>query len=125
MISELHGSMRSGTALAAAALAVSCLVTAIRAYPFSFPYINPLSQGRPAYALVNDSNVDWNQSLPEVERFAEQHGLQKIELDEYGFSDLNDIRAPGAALELSKANTGRRRTVGRGFLKHDPRRAQL
>jgi hypothetical protein len=51
------------------------------------PYLNALSLGRPAYTLVNDSNVDWNQSLPEVRRFAEQHGLSKIDLDEYGFSD--------------------------------------
>jgi hypothetical protein len=59
----------------------------VHAYPYFFPYINALSLGRPAYALVNDSNVDWNQSLPEVTRFAEQHGLQKIALDAYGFSD--------------------------------------
>jgi hypothetical protein len=51
------------------------------------PYLNALSLGRPAYTLVNDSNVDWNQSLPEVRRFAEQQGLSKIDLDEYGFSD--------------------------------------
>jgi hypothetical protein len=31
--------------------------------------------------------VDWNQSLPEVRRFAEEHHLQRIGLDEYGFSD--------------------------------------
>ena len=43
--------------------------------------------GRPADALVNDSNLDWNQSLPEARRFAEEHGLQKIELDDYGLND--------------------------------------
>jgi hypothetical protein len=59
----------------------------VRTFPFYFPYINALSLRRPAYALVNDSNVDWNQSLPEVKRFAERHGLQRIGLDEYGFSD--------------------------------------
>jgi hypothetical protein len=74
-------------AVAVAALAASCLFTAVRAYPFYFPFINSLSLGHPAYELVNDSNVDWNQSLPEVKRFAEQHGLQKIAVDEYGFSD--------------------------------------
>jgi 4-amino-4-deoxy-L-arabinose transferase-like glycosyltransferase len=73
----------------AAALAASCLVTAVRAYPFYFPYVNPLSMGRPVYALVNDSNVDWNQSLPEVQRFAQQHGLNTIRLDQYGFNDLS------------------------------------
>jgi hypothetical protein len=73
------------------------MFTAVRAYPYFFPYINALSLGYPAYALVNDSNVDWNQSLPEVKRFAEQHGLQKIPLDAYGFSDLT-VSIPQAQL---------------------------
>ena len=91
MLSELRGQTRLGAALgagAAVALAASCLFTAVLAYPYYFPYINALSLGRPAYALVNDSNVDWNQSLPEVRRFAEQHGIQRIGLDAYGFSDV-------------------------------------
>jgi dolichyl-phosphate-mannose-protein mannosyltransferase len=71
----------------AAIFAVSCLFTAVRTYPYYFPYINALGFGRPGYALVNDSNLDWNQSLPEVKAFADQHGLQKINLDEYGFTD--------------------------------------
>ena len=37
--------------------------------------------------MVNDSNLDWNQSLPEVKAFADQHGLQSIDLDQYGFTD--------------------------------------
>ncbi len=48
-------------------LILSCFFVVIRAYPFFFPFINSLSFGRPAYTLVNDSNVDWNQSLPEVD----------------------------------------------------------
>jgi dolichyl-phosphate-mannose-protein mannosyltransferase len=68
-------------------LTLSCLFTAVRTYPYYFPYLNALSFGRPGYALVNDSNLDWNQSLPEVKVFAEQHGLQSIDLDEYGFND--------------------------------------
>jgi hypothetical protein len=43
--------------------------------------------GRPGYLLVNDSNLDWNQSLPEVESFARQRGLNHVLLDEWGFSD--------------------------------------
>jgi hypothetical protein len=72
-------------------LALSCLVTALRAYPYYFPYINALSFGRPAYTLVNDSNVDWNASLPEVKRFAERNGLRKINLDAYGMNDATAI----------------------------------
>jgi 4-amino-4-deoxy-L-arabinose transferase-like glycosyltransferase len=71
----------------AGALALSCLFTAAHSYPYYFSYINAFSFGHPAYALVNDSNLDWNQSLPEVKRFADQHGLQRINLDEHGFND--------------------------------------
>jgi len=85
MLAERGGLSLGG--VVAAALAASCAFTAVRAYPYYFPFINSLSLGRPAYTLVNDSNVDWNQSLPEVKRFAEQHRLQRIRLDEYGFSD--------------------------------------
>jgi len=75
----------------ATALSLSCFFTAVHAYPYYFPYINALGLGRPAYALVNDSNLDWNQSLPEVKRFADQHALQKINLDEWGFNDPTPI----------------------------------
>ncbi len=71
----------------AGVLTLSCLFTAVRLYPYYFPYINAFSFGHPAYALVNDSNLDWNQSLPEVKRFADQHGLQRIDLVEHGFND--------------------------------------
>jgi 4-amino-4-deoxy-L-arabinose transferase-like glycosyltransferase len=90
MLGEQRGPSRSGLSMgvvAVAALAASCLFTAVRTYPYYFPFINSLNLGRPAYTLINDSNVDWNQSLPEVKRFAEQHRLQRIALDEYGFSD--------------------------------------
>jgi hypothetical protein len=87
-------------------LGASCLVTAARAYPYYFPYISPLVSGHPAYWLVNDSNLDWNHALPDVERFARQHGLQDVPLDIFGFSDattyvprsrLWDCQAPAAA----------------------------
>jgi hypothetical protein len=43
--------------------------------------------GRPIYWLMSDSNVDWNQALPDVEWFAQQHGLSDVPIDTYGFSD--------------------------------------
>ena len=81
----------------AATLAVICLFTAVRAYPYYFPFMNSLSFGQPAYALVNDSNLDWNQSLPAVKRFADQHSLQRIPLDQYGLTDSTSY-VPGAEL---------------------------
>jgi len=78
-------------------LTLICLFTAVRAYPYYFPFINSLSFGHPAYALVNDSNLDWNQSLPEVRHFAERHGLRRIPLDEYGMND-STVFVPGSEL---------------------------
>ncbi len=69
------------------ALVLMLVFTAIRAYPFYFPFLNSFSMGRPGYALVNDSNLDWNQALPEVERFVQQRGLKYVLVDEYGFSE--------------------------------------
>ncbi len=68
-------------------LAVSSLFTALGAYPYFMPYLNPLSFGRPAYTLVNDSNLDWNQSLPEVSKFVARQHLERIRIDPYSMSD--------------------------------------
>ena len=91
-------------------LAAASLVTAVRAYPNYFPFLNVLSMGRPAYLLVNDSNLDWNQSLPEVEKFVRQRGLNQILIDEYGFSEPT-VYVPEAQLwrcqEPSPADGGR------------------
>ncbi len=70
-----------------ATLAVASLVTAARAYPYFIPFLNSLSLGRPGYTLVADSNLDWNQALPEVRQFAERKKLNSVLLDDYGFSD--------------------------------------
>jgi hypothetical protein len=67
------------------ALAITSLATAVLAFPNYIPFLNVLSAGRPGYLLVNDSNLDWNQSLPEVRKFAAARGLNEILLDEYGF----------------------------------------
>src|SRR6202162_3555347 len=111
MIERLHYSKPNGARFVSAltvVLTLSCLFTAVRTYPYYFPYLNALSFSRPGYALVNDSNLDWNQSLPEVKVFAKQHGLQSIDLDEYGFTDATvdvpqakiwDCQTPTAADE--------------------------
>jgi hypothetical protein len=82
--------------LTAAAVA-SCLAACVLAYPNYFPFMNVLSSGHAAYTLVNDSNVDWNQSLPEARRFAERRGVKDLALDAYGFTDVARV-VPGARL---------------------------
>ena len=69
------------------AIALSCLVTSARAYPFFIPYVNSLGMGRPAHWLVNASNVDWNQALPEVANFVRRQKLTHIKLDWVSLSD--------------------------------------
>jgi hypothetical protein len=87
-------------------LAASCLVTAVRAYPYYLPYMNPLFSGHPAYWLATDSNLDWDQSLPEVQQFVQRHGLNSVPMDMYGMFESTawvpvskrwDCQAPTAA----------------------------
>jgi hypothetical protein len=68
-----------------AVLTLASLITMIRVYPHFFPFLNSLSFGRPGYMLVGDSNLDWNQSLLEVEQFVERRRIPHVLLDEYGF----------------------------------------
>jgi len=69
------------------ALAVVSIFTVLRAYPYFMPFLNSLSAGRPSYYLVNDSNLDWNQALPDVEQWVQHRGIRNVLIDEYGFSD--------------------------------------
>jgi len=74
-------------AVTAILLAASCILSALWTYPYYIPYVNVLSGGTPIYMIFNDSNVDWNQALPEVNRFANRLGLQEIAVDAFGFTD--------------------------------------
>jgi Dolichyl-phosphate-mannose-protein mannosyltransferase len=78
---------RSFLRAATIALALSCFIPIFRAYPYFFPFINSLAFGHPAYYLINDSNVTWNEGLPEVERFVRQQHLGEIALDWASLSD--------------------------------------
>jgi len=75
-------------ALSTAGLALILVIAMIRAYPNYVPFLSSFGMGKPAYELMSDSNLDWNHALPEVERFAEQRGLTRVLIDEYGFSKV-------------------------------------
>lgn len=68
-------------------LAGASVVTVLRAYPYYLPFLNSLTMGHPGYQLINDSNLDWNQALPEVRKFTERRGLRTVLIDEYGYSE--------------------------------------
>ena len=106
LISRSTAGVARVAAVAAGLMAAACLITAVRVYPYYFQYASPFGMGRPLYWLMSDSNVDWNQALPEVEQFAVQHALADVPLDNYGWSDptvfvpharLWDCQAPADA----------------------------
>lgn len=72
---------------AIAVAAASSFVTVALAYPYFMPFVNSLGFGRPVYQLMNDSNVSWNEALPEVEQFVRDRHLTEIALD---WASLND-----------------------------------
>jgi dolichyl-phosphate-mannose-protein mannosyltransferase len=80
--------------LATVLLVLVSLTAAVRSYPFYMSYINSLGMGKPGYMLVNDSNLDWDQSFPEVEAFARQNKLTSLLFDQYGVRE--EIYVPQA-----------------------------
>ena len=70
-----------------AVLVLSCLMPILAAYPYFFPFVNSFAAGHPVYYLLNDSNVSWNEGLPEVERFAQQEQMKEVALDWASISD--------------------------------------
>ena len=70
-----------------ALLAAISIATIARHYPYFMPYLNHLSFGRPAYDLVGDSNLDWDQALPGVAQFVQERGIKRVLIDQYGFID--------------------------------------
>jgi hypothetical protein len=88
-LGEFRPRMARAGRVAMYVLALTCLISAVRAYPYFLPYINSLGMGKPGYMLVNDSNLDWDQSFPEVEKFVKQKGLSEVLFDRYGFAEPN------------------------------------
>jgi hypothetical protein len=85
LVRALPGRRLWQTAVAVAA--VSSFVSIALAYPYLLPFVNALAFGHPVYQLMNDSNVSWNEALPEVERFARERHLTEIDLDWASLSD--------------------------------------
>jgi len=94
LIRSLGRQSRAGARVAGALtvlLAASSLLSVARAFPYYFPYFNALSRSHPAYWWAADSNVDWNQALPEARDFASRHGLATLNVDSYALSDPADF----------------------------------
>ncbi|MCU1264975.1 MAG: glycosyl transferase family 39 [Acidobacteria bacterium] len=67
----------------AAAIAVVCLLGAmvvdvVRVYPNYLSFTNSLTFGKPAWALLSDSNVEWGQDVGELARYLHEHGEKDL-----------------------------------------------
>ena len=106
MLQRLRAAFRTfanASAALTAVLAICAIVSVVRAYPYYFPYFNSLSMNKPGYQLVNDSNLDWNQGLPDAEAYAQQHGLNDFLLDAYTFADPGVYITHGQVWNCQKA----------------------
>jgi hypothetical protein len=82
--------------IAAAALLASLAASSIRAYPNGLSYFNAYA-GPPEQRirLLNDSNVDWGQALPELARAARRHRIENLRIAYFGFDKPERYFRPG------------------------------
>jgi Dolichyl-phosphate-mannose-protein mannosyltransferase len=79
--SLFQGNSRRLSHMAIILLALSCVVTALSAYPHYISYYNWFRLGAPRQEIVSDSNLDWGQSLPVLARFAAEHQIRSLGVD--------------------------------------------
>ena len=65
----------------AGVLATSCALTALLAYPHYISYYNFFRFGMAKQDIVANSNLYWGQSLIDLERFRDEHGISQIYVD--------------------------------------------
>ncbi|HXM35406.1 MAG TPA: glycosyltransferase family 39 protein, partial [Pyrinomonadaceae bacterium] len=54
------------------------LVDGVRAYPNYLSFTNSLTLGKPAWALLSDSNVEWGENIGELARYLHAHGETRL-----------------------------------------------
>lgn len=60
----------------------------VHAYPYFLPYFNQVTGGSAGgYRYVVDSNVDWGQDLKRLGQWMNTSGIDKIDLDYFGWAD--------------------------------------
>jgi len=64
------------------------LYTAISIHPDQLAYFNEIVGGPDnGYRYLADSNIDWGQDLKGLKRYMDEHGIERIYLAYFGFSD--------------------------------------
>jgi hypothetical protein len=83
---SLAGTWRAATVRWSALLGVGWMVIGTLAvWPDGLRFVNEIWGGRAnAYTLVSDSNYDWGQGLPELARWKERHGIERLDVWYFG-----------------------------------------
>ena len=68
---------------------VGSTITAMLAFPNYIAYFNFLHGDVPAQDIVNDSNLDWGQSLPAIEQFRAEHGISNLYVNSATMTEPN------------------------------------
>jgi hypothetical protein len=81
----------SGFRLGALACIVWLAVASLRIYPQGISYFNEWAGGpENGWKYLADSNLDWGQNLPELQRYVVKHNIQKIMTYYFGTDILRD-----------------------------------
>ena len=100
----------------------------LKVYPHYLTYFNQVVGGPSGgYRYVVDSNLDWGQDLLRLSKWVKQNGIQKIELDYFGWADpayylkdryiwLNSTKYRDAADFVSRNQSGGWLAVSATFL---------
>jgi 4-amino-4-deoxy-L-arabinose transferase-like glycosyltransferase len=95
---------------ATVALIVWLVFSALRIYPHFLAYFNELVGPRNGYRVLVDSNLDWGQDLPALERYVAEHDISSLYLSWFGESrpaqyDIPYRFIPSKPDELSDIHT--------------------
>jgi hypothetical protein len=67
-----------------AGLGAASLLSTVLIAPWFLTYFNPLIGNTPKYQVAGDSNLDWGQSLPDLQQFLLAHHARSVALDYFG-----------------------------------------
>jgi len=68
---------------------VGATLTGVSAFPNYIAYFNFLRGDVPLQDIVNDSNLDWGQSLPAIEQFRAEHGITHLYVNSATMTEPN------------------------------------
>lgn len=83
------GRHRRGLQWISGGLVAASLLSTVWIAPWFLTYFNLLIGNTPKYQVAGDSNLDWGQSLPDLQQFLQAHQARSVALDYFGVVPLH------------------------------------